>query len=128
MCLSKQKGDMKTVCGCPSGRTPRFLQPCILLLLFKSRSHGYEIIEKIKKSGFSETEPDAGAIYRTLRNLEKGGFVSSQWDTKRVGAARRNYNITPKGKAILKQWARSIESKKDSLNRFLMEYRNIYGK
>jgi DNA-binding PadR family transcriptional regulator len=62
---------------CPSGRTPRFLQPCILLLLYQKKSYGYELIDKLKKCGFIETTPDPGIVYRILRKFEKEGFVES---------------------------------------------------
>jgi DNA-binding PadR family transcriptional regulator len=112
-------------CGCPSGRTPRFLQPCVLLLLCKSPSYGYELIERIKEKKLSETKPDTGAIYRILRELEKNGHVKSTWATKDTGPAKRNYVITSKGRGSMHRWARSIRVKTKSLNRFLKEYGKV---
>lgn len=112
-------------CGCPSGRTPRFLQPCILLLLHQKPSYGYELIENLKRGGFLETKPDAGAVYRILRKLEKEEFVRSNWITKRIGPAKKIYTITAKGKVLLDKWAKSIFQKRASLNKFLSGYKII---
>jgi poly-beta-hydroxybutyrate-responsive repressor len=112
-------------CGCPSGRTPLFLQPCILLLLAQRSSHGYEIVENLKEGQYMETKPDVGAVYRILRKLEKGGHVKSNWVTKEKGPAKRTYSITTKGRKLLDDWAKSIFAKKKSLNRFLSGYDKI---
>lgn len=121
---AKSQIAIKAVCGCPSGRTPRFLQPCILVLLLHCPSHGYELMDDLKKEGFLETEPDAGAVYRILRAFEKEGFVKSRWDTQKKGAAKRNYVVTAAGKEFLKDWVKAIEAKRDSLGKFL----NFYAK
>ena len=117
--------DTAAKCGCPSGRTPRFLQPCILLLLKKKKSYGYEIIENLSKGCFLETQPDAGAVYRILRKLEKDEFVKSTWDTEDKRPAKRIYKITTDGNKLLDQWAKSIMEKRDSLNIFLSNYDKI---
>jgi PadR family transcriptional regulator, regulatory protein PadR len=112
-------------CGCPSGKTPRFLQPCILLLLHQKSSYGYELMENLKNNNFLETTPDVGAIYRILRKLENQEFVKSSWITKEKGAAKRTYIITTKGKKLLDDWAESIFAKVNSLNRFLSGYKKL---
>jgi poly-beta-hydroxybutyrate-responsive repressor len=112
-------------CGCPSGRTPRFLQPSILLLLRQKPSYGYELIEDLKKGSFLETNPDAGAVYKILRKLEANGFVKSSWLTKEKGPAKRTYTITAKGKKLLTEWSKSISQKRDIFNRFLSGYGKI---
>lgn len=118
----KPQVALKPVCGCPSGRTPRFLQPCILALLLRCPSHGYELMDNLKKEGFLETEPDAGAVYRILRAFEKESFVKSKWDTHKKGAAKRNYVVTVAGKKFLEDWVKAIEAKRDSLGKFLNFY------
>lgn len=122
MNTSKSQAVNKAVCGCPSGRTPRFLQPCLLALLARSPSYGYELMENIKKERFLETDPDAGAVYRILRTFEKEGFVQSKWDTQNKGAAKRNYIITAQGEKFLGEWARFIQAKRDVLGIFLNFY------
>jgi len=115
-------------CQCPSGRMTRFLQPRLLLLLAKMKqSHGYELIEHIGELGFEEETPDVGAVYRNLRNMEKEGLVTSEWDTKGTGPARRLYRLTLDGEEMLHSWAVSIRQRKIALEQFLEAY-NAYLK
>ena len=47
---------------------------------------------------------DSGTVYRTLRQLEKAGMVSSFWDTSDSGPARRMYSLTKAGDIFLTSW------------------------
>jgi poly-beta-hydroxybutyrate-responsive repressor len=47
---------------------------------------------------------DSGTVYRTLRQLEKDGLVSSFWDTSESGPARRMYALTAAGDLFLSGW------------------------
>jgi len=114
--------------GCPSGRTPRFLQPCILLLLHQKSSYGYELIEDLKTGGFLETNPDPGIVYRILKKFEKKGFVESNWIENKKGPDKKVYKITLGGESLLNEWAKSIYSKVTSLKRFLLEYEKLKGR
>jgi DNA-binding PadR family transcriptional regulator len=48
---------------------------------------------------------DFGQVYRTLRDLEEGGLVSSTWSTEPAGPQRREYELTDAGYATLDEWA-----------------------
>lgn len=113
-------------CECPSGRMTRFIEPCFLFLLSKETSYGYELMEKLKKFGLLEAPPDPAMVYRTLRNLEKRGFVKSKWDTKGTGPAKRNYEITREGLDLLHSWVKGIEQKKKALEKFLVLYKQHF--
>ena len=124
-CCDSNDAHEKT-CECSEGRVPRHLQPFILLALKEGASHGYELIEKIHDFRFNQSPPDAGSTYRALRNMEKDGWVSSQWDTKGTGPAKRIYRITPQGEEILHGWAITIRKRKESFECFLETYRGLY--
>ena len=47
---------------------------------------------------------DSGTVYRSLRQLEKTGLVSSFWDTSESGPARRMYSLTKAGDLFLSSW------------------------
>jgi len=115
-------------CGCSERRVPRQLQPFILLVLKGKDSYGYELIEKISEFRFHDSPPDAGAVYRNLRNMEKEGWVKSKWNTKGTGPAKRIYRITPQGEEILHGWAITIQKRKEALDQFLKLYQNHYEK
>lgn len=108
---------------CPR-RLRRFLEPCLLLLLHKRDTHGYELAEAIKAFGFDERNPvDASLIYRTLRWLERNGMVTSTWDTtSSAGPARRVYHLTETGDRYLAAWMADLRETTRMLNAFLAEY------
>ena len=106
-------------CECPSGKMTRFVEPCLLFFLSQQSSYGYELMAKLDGFGFPKANPDPAMVYRTLRYLEKEGFVLSKWDTKGVGPAKRIYELTQKGLGLLKLWVESITTRKQVLEKFL---------
>ena len=103
-----------------------WLTPVILLMLREWNSYGYELMEKMAKFGLSAMNP--GTVYRTLRQMEKDGIVSSQWDTSADGPARRIYSITEAGENYLKFWADSLEQYQQMMNTFFRLYTNHSSK
>ncbi len=112
--------------GYPGGKPPRFLRPFLLLLLLvEGKAHGYELLEKLREYGLQYELHDIGYIYRTLRMMEKEGVVVSEWDVRGEGPGKRVYTINEKGKKELEEWAKTLESIKDSLKTFLKIYREV---
>lgn len=97
-----------------------WLVPVILLLLKQWNSYGYELMEKMSAFGVEAINP--GAFYRTLRQMEKDGVVSSSWSTSEAGPARRMYSITEAGEAYLKFWAESLDQYQKIMSRFFRLY------
>jgi DNA-binding PadR family transcriptional regulator len=81
---------------------------------------------KLDNFGFPKANPDPAMVYRTLRYLEKEGFVVSKWDTKGAGPAKRNYSLTQKGIGLLHLWAESIAMRKQVLEKFLKQYKHLF--
>jgi len=94
--------------------------PVILLMLRQWNSYGYELMEKMSAFGLSAMNP--GTFYRTLRQMEKDGVVSSSWDTSEDGPARRVYSITEAGEAYLKLWTESLDQYQKMMNTFFSLY------
>ena len=115
--------DIMKECGCNSQRNAKFLMPSILLLLVENPSYGYQIMDDLGKKGLQEGPSDPAAIYRILRQLEENSMVTSKWNTKASGPARRLYRITAKGCELLEAWSLMIEQRKSHLERFLTLYR-----
>lgn len=111
--------------ACHPCRVPRFIKPGILLMLSKKESYGYELIKELKEHELVDREPDAGIIYRTLRQYEKQGFVESSWHESDKGPDKRLYKITDKGRANLAEWAEAIEEKVKKLHNFLEAFSKI---
>ena len=122
MCQNSSHEHYKT-CHCPGGKTERYLQPSLLLILSEKSSYGYELIERIIQLGFIDGSIDPGMIYRHLRGLEERGCVSSRWDTTGTGPAKRYYEITKDGKELLQSWIPFMEKNMKNLENFLKLYK-----
>ena len=114
-------------CCAPGGRVRGFIQPWLLLLLAQGPAHGYELMDQL---GRDENVPlaDPALLYRTLRQFEEDGLVSSDWDTGGTGPARRVYQITEKGREYLRAWAENIEHMRVRLKHFMEEYRKYLAR
>jgi poly-beta-hydroxybutyrate-responsive repressor len=83
------------------------LHPLLLLLIFDRPGHGYDLIERLGGLGAADVEP--GHVYRVLRGLERDHrSVTSTWETRGAGPARRRYELTAKGRADLEAWVERL--------------------
>lgn len=106
----------------PQGTMAKFMEPCLLLLLKQESSHGYELMEKLSPFGFEGTSSDMATLYRTLRQLEDAGIVTSEWEEGSQGPRRRVYEITEAGYIFLDDWVSIIRGNRERLTRFLGAY------
>ena len=70
----------------------------VLQFLSSQPMHGYQIITKIRKSFGVYFGPST--IYPLLAQLEKKGYVNSQWNMKNE-RPRKTYNLTTEGQNLL---------------------------
>ena len=108
----------------PYRRMQWTLQPWLLLLLLQKPGYGYELMERLSQA---KPDTDPGLMYRTLRQLEEGGMVHSEWDTEGQGPARRLYNVTPEGTEYLHIHTANIRRLQNQLLRFLSEYEDYFN-
>ena len=107
-------------CACTGKSLPRLLRPAILSVLAKGGSHGYAMIEELKGLAVvGDHPPDHTGVYRMLHVMEKEGLVVSDWDCPASGAARHNYRLTPKGKACLERWKRTLDEYRRTIDMLL---------
>lgn len=106
----------------PLGLPRNLLVPYILLYLKNLSTHGYQILQTLTLLGFAAL--DFGTVYRTLRQMEKDGLLLSNWETNKAGPARRTYQITANGEALLAQWADALSAYQKFLDRFFLQYAN----
>lgn len=109
--------------GACSRRISRFLEPCLLLLLRGGASHGYNLVEAVRQFGFAPGAIDTSVVYRVLRELEDGGWVTSQWDTAGPGPPRRVYSVTPQGEEHLAAWVDELRHTRAGIDQFIEAYR-----
>ncbi len=82
--------------GLPPRGTPKnYLMAWLLVMLKGYQLHGYEIMKALKENFAVVSDP--GTVYRALRQLERDGYITSWWDPKEQGPARRVYTLTDAG-------------------------------
>ncbi len=102
------------------GNLYRFVEPVVLLLLKdRGSSYGYELFTSVQKNALTDAKLERGTLYRTLRQLEKNGNVTSEWATEEAGPARRVYRLTPQGERHLEEWAEVLDHVSKSMARFV---------
>ena len=101
----------------PSQMLKGTLEGCILKVISKNETYGYEISEALKDYGFSNISE--GTIYPLVLRLEKLGFVRFEMRASPLGPKRKYYMITDKGRTYLEDfescWKRTNESVRNIL-------------
>lgn len=103
-------------------RVMSFLQPCLLLMLTRKEAHGYSLFDGVDEFGFNLERFDPSLIYRALREMEAGGWVTSHWGEDSQGPKRRIYQILPEGKEFLAEWIIDLRRTRDEIDRLLAAY------
>ncbi len=85
-----------------------FLEPTLLLLLHHGSAHGYTLIDNLATYGLENVHPSA--VYRTLRDMETKGWVTSSWDMEGgQGPPRRVYRLSAVGDEVLRDYVADLE-------------------
>jgi DNA-binding PadR family transcriptional regulator len=101
-------------------RIPKDLRTAWLLFLLRSNpTYGYVLRRELSLRGL-EIEP--GSLYRSLRELERDGLITSHWMDPAGGPRARVYTLTQKGQAALAGLASAIELARDTQSAFLAAY------
>ena len=98
----------------------RFMEICLLVLLYNKPSHGYSLAEKLGEYGFLNL--NVSTLYRTLRKMEKDTWVNSTWEQSGKGPKRRVYVITKTGKQELNVLIKVLELRKSRIEKILNQY------
>ncbi len=106
-------------------RVTSFLQPCLLVLLHREPAHGYALLNELDKFGFNLEVLDPTLMYRSLRDMEGEGLVTSYWDNDSLGPQRRVYSITEQGEAYMKQWVKDLQRTRREIDSVLAAYEKV---
>lgn len=110
------------------GNLYRFVEPVLLFLLRKKgRAHGYDLASDLREYSLTDAEIEIAALYRTLRQLEENGCVTSAWKMEGSGPARRLYVLTRRGEQHLQEWVIVLDHMSRSMKRFIREARAAGG-
>ncbi len=81
----------------------------VLMLLRTTPKHGYMLMQDIERHTQGHWRPSHSAIYKLLNSLESEGFITSR-EEKDGERARRVYQISEEGVALLEESERDFES------------------
>lgn len=96
------------------------LDGCILSIIAKGETYGYEMMEKLNSYGFSMVSE--GSIYPLLLRMKKEGLVeTSQKKLPSGGPVRKYYSLTEEGIKELEEFKKRWATISDSVDLLLRE-------
>ena len=76
--------------------------------------HGFAILERIRDTTDDVLVVEDGALYPSLRRMEKRGWLESEWGISDKGRRARYYRLTASGRRALTEqasrWERYVEA------------------
>ena len=115
-------------CTCAMGHLYRFIEPVLLLMIReRGQAYGYDLSGDLADYAFTDADIERAALYRTLNILEKNKYVTSHWDTKGSGPARKVYSLTKDGERHLQQWAEVLHKVSRSMSHFVRKVESLNG-
>ena len=108
-------------CPCEGGTLTRFIQPVILTMLAGGDDHGYSILLKISTSLlWKDSKPDASGLYRTLKDMEERGLVTSYLDTTNTrNIGKRVFSITEAGLECMFKWETTLREYQEGIDEII---------
>lgn len=91
----------------------------ILSHLLEKDSYGYQINKDIMYKTNDKYELKEATLYSAFRRLEQAGYISTYWGDENVGARRRYYSITEKGRTAYKDYKCEWEEAKQTIDNLL---------
>lgn len=71
------------------------LEGCILKVISRGETYGYQITEDLNKMGLSQV--NEGSVYPVLIRLHKKGLLKSESKKSPLGPKRKYFNLTQEG-------------------------------
>jgi len=100
-----------------------FFEPCILYLLLKKSSYGYDMQKQLKEN--CSCDVNIGNLYRCLARMQKAEYITRKSMKSEIGPKRFEYTITTKGKSYLAGWIRELEKQSGIINLLVTNYKKI---
>ncbi len=86
----------------PSQMLKGILEGCILAVISREETYGYEISEQLMEYGFGKITE--GTVYPLLLRLEKNGLVRATYRASDMGPRRKYYTLTAEGRDALEEF------------------------
>ncbi len=93
------------------------LEGCVLAVIAKGETYGYEILAELGENGFENLLE--GTLYPVLTRLEKKELISCRKAKSPFGPIRKYYSITENGKISLQEFKSGYEKITASANKIL---------
>lgn len=103
----------------PSQMLKGTLEGCIMAVISRQPTYGYEITQKLADYGFGPIAE--GTVYPLLLRLEKNGLARAEYRASEVGPRRKYYMLTEKGQAELAAFLASYRELTYAVGRLLDE-------
>lgn len=94
------------------------LEGCILSIISRQETYGYELLKKLKESGFEDIVE--GTLYPLLLRLEKNELIIAEKKRSPTGINRKYYKLSEAGDMELKSFI-------DYWNKLYVDVNNILG-
>lgn len=94
-------------------------EPIILAHLLENDSYGYQINKEIMEKTNNLYELKEATLYTAFRRLEQAQLITSYWGDQEVGARRRYYAITDKGREVYKEYKKDWDNAKYIIDQLL---------
>ncbi|QHQ62885.1 PadR family transcriptional regulator [Anaerocolumna sedimenticola] len=94
-------------------------EPIILAHLLEGDSYGYQINKEIMEKTNNSYELKEATLYTAFRRLEQAQLIISYWGDQEVGARRRYYAITEKGREAYQDYKKDWENAKAIIDTLL---------
>ena len=98
---------------------PGALEMMILKTLKRQPSHGYALVQQIKRVSNDLLQIEEGSLYPALQRLLKEGLVKAEWGVSATNRRVRTYKLTPAGAKHLEREVSSFERMLDGISRVL---------
>lgn len=93
------------------------LEGCVLAIIARGETYGYEIIGELEKAGFEEI--GEGTLYPVLTRLDKNGLIKCRRAKSPFGPVRKYYSITDQGTRALNDFKERYEKISQCASRLL---------
>ena len=91
------------------------MEGCIVKIISKEETYGYEIVTKLQDYGFDQVKE--GTIYPILVRLERKNIISSSYKESPLGPKRKYYFLTKDGEEFLEAFITVWNEVKSSVDR-----------
>src|SRR5579859_636261 len=98
---------------------PGALEMMILRILRRQPSHGYALVQQIKRTSHDLLQIEEGSLYPALQRLLKAELVKAEWGISSTNRRVRIYTLTRAGAKHLEREVSSFEQMLEGITRVL---------